>query len=103
MVHGASLSDEMNSLNKRAGTVVRPSSRTVTGTVALIVRSRLVAMTRRPLSVVSSSTLPSTGRVERGETARETRPRAALRAEGETVAFMDFNSSRAAGVVHRHL
>ena len=49
MVQGASPSDDTNSPRSRAGTVVRPSSSTVAGTTTVIVRSRFVAVTRRPV------------------------------------------------------
>src|SRR5437773_2086469 len=93
----------MYSLIRRAGTVVLPSSSTVAGTVTLIVRSRLVAVTRSPSSTVSSRTLLSTGSVDRGDTARETSPRAEPRAAGETEAFMEVDSFDSVAVVTRRL
>ena len=96
IVHGASASDATYSLSRRAGTVVRPSNSTSAGTVAAMVRSRLVAVTRSPPSVVSRSTLPRTGRVDRGDTARETSDSAALSADGETEHFMLSGTSRCA-------
>src|SRR5476651_2735546 len=94
MVHGASARDATYSLRRRAGTVVRPSVVTSAGTVTDMVRSRLVAVTRRPDSVVSSRTLPSTGSVDRGETARETSDSAALSVEGEREHFILRRTSR---------
>jgi hypothetical protein len=47
-----------------------------------------VAVTRSPSTSVSRRTLLSTGRVERGETALDTRLNEALSAEGETVHLM---------------
>src|ERR1035441_7951114 len=88
IVQGASSSDATYSESRREGTVTLPSSRTVAGTRVLMVRSRFVAVTRSPSISVSKSTLPSTGSVEREETARETRARQALSADGETVHLM---------------
>ena len=62
----------------RAGTVMEPSSVIWQGIQQVMPSSRLVALRRRRPSSVASSTLPSTGKVVRGATARETmlRPRA---------------------------
>jgi len=70
----------------RAGTVVAPSSSTLAPIQQLIPTSRLVAESfSRPASV-ARSTLPSTGSVERGETARPTmlRPFARFSCRQET-------------------
>ena len=64
-----------NSLNKRAGTVIAPSSSTLAPIQQLIPISRFVAARRNWLSFASNKILPNTGIVLREETARLTTDR----------------------------
>src|SRR3990170_1246737 len=76
------------STNVLAGTVVAPSSATLAPIQQVIPNSRLVADSRKRPSSVATKTLPSTGRVLRGEMARATMLRPLDRFSCRTESYM---------------
>ena len=83
----------IRSVKVRAGTVVEPSSSILAPIQQVMPSSRLVADRRRRPSSVATRTFESTGRVLRGETARETMLRLCARFSCRTETFMGGLSS----------